>query len=177
MFETGQSRRRGWVLALAILAAAAGGAVTAGAQQGPGPAGPGAKPQGLLTPEDREAIGQIFWNRMQERLGLNEQQVSDIRTLLQDRRNAARADVQALFTARKQLRELLGQPNADPAAIQSAAAQVKGLQDKLFDQRLQTQLAIRSKLTPDQLAKWVELRGAMGQRWMGRSRGPASTWQ
>lgn len=42
--------------------------------------------------------------------------------------------------------------------IQSAAAQVKSLQAELSDQAPQTQLALRSKLTPEHLACWIELR-------------------
>ena len=117
---------------------------------------------------------QIYWHRMQARLGLTDQQLSDIRNELQGRRDASRADLQALFAARKQLRTLLQQPNSSPADIQSTAAQVKQLQDKMFDQRLQGQLAIRSKLTPDQLAQWAQMREGMGHhRWQrGRGFGP-----
>ena len=117
---------------------------------------------------------QIFWHRMQERLGLTDQQALDIRNVLQARRDAARGNVQALFAARKQLRDLLQQSNSDPAAIQSAAAQVKQLQNTMFDQRIQTQLDIRSKLTPEQLAKWGEMRKGMGRH--GWRRGGDSGW-
>ena len=41
---------------------------------------------------------------------------------------------------------------------QRQAAQVKSLQAELSDQALQTQLALRSKLTPEHLACWIELR-------------------
>jgi Spy/CpxP family protein refolding chaperone len=126
----------------------------------------------LLTPEDRAAMGQIFWHRIQEKLGLSDQQAADIRTLLQDQRNAARTDFRAMRTARQQLQTLLAQPNPDPGAIQVAAGQVKGLQAKLFDQRLQTQLALRAKLTPEQWQRWNELRGhGPGRGWTHRGRG------
>ncbi len=154
-----------WLLAgIVICAIVAGGIGMAAAQQAPASPTQPSKGERLLTPEDREAMAQIFWHRTQERVGLNDQQVADIRTLLQNQRNAVRGDVQALRAARRQLRDLLGQQTADQAAIQSAATQVKSLRDKLFDQRLQTQLAIRSKLTPEQLARWIELRKGMGHR-------------
>lgn len=169
------TRHQGWFMAgVLFLALAAGGAGTALDQQSP--ATPAQPPRGqhLLTPEDRAAMGQIFWHRMQERLGLTDQQVSDIRNILQARRDAARADIQALFAARRELRNLLQQPNSDPTVIQSAAGQVKQLQDKMFDQRLQTQLAIRSKLTPDQLARWGEMRKGIGRG--GWRRGGGFGW-
>lgn len=151
------------------------GLVTAGAgtllaQQAPPPQQPPQREQ-LLTPEDRAAMGQIFWHRTQTRLGLSDQQVADIRAMLDQRRQAARADFQALRDSRRQLRTLLQQPNSDPTNIQTAATQVKTLQDKLFDQRLQTQLAIRAKLTPEQWQHWLELRQGMGHRWMPHGRG------
>ncbi len=154
-----------WLLAGAVaLGGVAGGVSGAVAQQAP--AAPPPQHQPLLTPDDRAAMAQIFWHRMQERLGLNDQQVADIRAIVQNQRSASQPDVQALIAARKQLRTLLQQANADPTDIQAAATQVKAQRDKLFDQRLQTQLAIRSKLTQEQLAKWAELRQGMGHRRM-----------
>src|SRR5574337_894203 len=103
------------------------------AQQPPGV--PGGPPRGerLLTPEDRAAMGQIFWHRVQERLGLTDQQVTDIRALLDTQRSATRANVQSLIAARRQLRTLLEQQGSEPAAIQAVATQVKSLQAALFD--------------------------------------------
>lgn len=149
-----------------VLALTLGGlAAMAGAQQ-PQPPAAGPQQNQLLTPEDRAQIGQVFWHRMQQRLGLSDQQAADIRATLQQRRDASRADVQALRAARKQLRTLIEQGN-DPTAVQAAATQVKSLQDKLFDARLQTQLEIRSKLTPQQWQQWTQLRRGMGMRHRG----------
>lgn len=163
MRTNGRTGFHGWLVAGALLCGvAAGGAGMAVAQQGPASPTQPRQAERLLTLEDREAMAQIFWHRAQERVGLTDQQVLDIRALLQNQRSAMRGDVQALMAARRQLRDLLGQQTADPAAIQSAATQVKSLQGKLFDQRLQAQLAIRSKLTPEQLTRWIELRKGMG---------------
>jgi len=172
MVTQSRTRQRRWLMTGAVLL----GLVTAGAgtvlaQQAPPPQQPPQREQ-LLTPEDRAAMGQIFWHRVQATLGLNDQQVADIRALLEQRRDAARADFQALRDSRRQLRTLMQQPNPDPTNIQTAATQVKTLQDKLFDQRLQTQLAIRAKLTPEQWQHWFELRQGMGHRGMRHGRGP-----
>ncbi len=145
---------------------------TALAQQ---PASPPSSPpqrERLLTPEDRTAMAQIYWHRVQERLGLTDQQMTDIRSLLDSQRAAARADVQSLIAARKQLRSLLDQPTVDPTAVQAMGSQVKALQAKLFDARLQTQLALRGKLTPEQWQGWLALRKGPGHR--GIWRRPAS---
>jgi len=158
-----------WMM-LAVLLLGLGATSAVLAQPPAGPPGPPAHAQPLLTPEDRAAMAQIFWHRTQERLGLTDQQAADIRALLDTQRAAARADVQSLMGARRQLQSLLDQPMADPAAIQTAAAQVKELQAKVLDHRLQTQLAVRAKLTPEQWKQWRTLRQGMGHRG-GRHRG------
>ena len=129
---------------------------------------PGGQPAPLLTPEDRAAMGQIFWQRMQGRLGLTDQQVTDVRSLLDAQRAAMRSNVQGLIAARKQLRTLFEQQAPDQGAVQAAATQVKTLQAALFDSRLQTQLALRAKFTPEQWQQWQTLRKGMRHRWMGR---------
>lgn len=144
---------------------------TAFAQQPATPSGPPPQRERLLTPEDRTAMGQIYWHRVQERLGLTDQQLTDIRSLLDAQRTTARADVQSLIAARKQLRSLLEQPTVDPAAVQSVGSQMKALQAKLFDARLQTQLALRGKFTPEQWQGWLALREGMRHRWMRRGHG------
>lgn len=158
-----------WMIAVLLLVGLAA-ASTALAQQPSGPLGPPARGRSFLTPEDRAAMGQIFWHRAQERLGLTEQQTADIRTLLDAQRAAARADLQNLMAARRQLHSLLDQPTSDAAAIQTAGAQVRDLQAKVLDHRLQALLAVRAKLTPEQWSQWRTLRQNMGHRG-GRGRG------
>jgi len=124
----------------------------------------------LLTPEDRAAMAQIFWHRAQASLGLTDQQVTDIRALLETQRATARTSVQSLIAARKQLRTLLEQQTPDPTAVQALATQIKTQQATLFDARLQTQLALRAKFTPEQWQQWQALRKGMWHR--GMHRGP-----
>ena len=74
-----------------------------------------------------------------------------------------RQDGEALREARARLRDAMAAPTPDAAAVQAAAEQVKSLQAKMLDQRIQGQLAIRAKLPPEQYAKWTELRKGMAQ--------------
>ena len=137
-------------------------AIPALAQQ---PAGPPPQREPLLTPEDRAAMAQVYWHRVQVTLGLNDVQVADIHTLIDTQRTATRADVQSLIAARKQLQAQLDQASPDSAAVQEAATRVKELQAKLFDSRLQTQLAVRAKLSPDQWQQWRALQKGRGYQW------------
>jgi Spy/CpxP family protein refolding chaperone len=162
---------RRWAMLVAVLAVMAVISVAvAQAQQAPGVAGPCVRPQGLLTSDDRDAIGRVFLQRTKETLGLSDSQTDQVRTILQSRREGARADFQALCQARLNLRQLL-QQNADADTLKGAGDQVKAVQGKLLDRRLDTVVALRNVLTPDQWAKWIELRKARGHRWMGRGPG------
>ncbi len=161
---------RAWVLGVALLLGL-GMAGTALAQQPTAPPSPPAGRQGLLTPEDRAAMAQIWWLRVQERLALTDQQVTDIRNLLQTQRTAAQPDIQNLIAARKQLRALLEKQPPDPDAVQSTVTQLKTLQAKLFEARLQTRIALRAKFnTSEQWQGWLALRKGMGRHGMWRGR-------
>ena len=152
----------GWALVGILLA----GLLVAGpalAQQ------PGGHRPSLLTPEDHAAMGQIFWHRAQARVGLTDQQVTDIRTPLDAQRATMRTRVQSLRAARKQLRTLLEEQTPDPTAVQAVATQIKTQHAALFDARLQTQLALRAKFTPEQWQQWQALRKGMAHRGMHRA--------
>ncbi len=158
------------VMMMAMVVVMAGiGVAVAWAQQAPSPAGPCARPQGLLTSDDREAIGRMILQRTKEKLGLSDELAEQIRATLQSRRDEARADFLALCQARVQLRQLLDQQTSDPSALKATADQIKALQGKLLDRRLETAVALRSQLSADQWTKWIELRKTSGRRWMGRA--------
>jgi Spy/CpxP family protein refolding chaperone len=161
------------LMAAAVLLIGGGGVEVVRAQQGPDPAGPCARQEGFLTRHDRGAIGRIIGERVKEKLGLSDQQADEIRAMLETRRTETRADLQALCEARVELRRLLERQDSAPADLQAAAERVKAIQGKLLDRRLEAQIALRSQLTPEQWAKWIELRKGRGHRW-GRGRGIAS---
>jgi Spy/CpxP family protein refolding chaperone len=166
--------RRWMLMAAAVLVIGGGGVAVVRAQPGPDPAGPCARQEGFLTRHDRDAMGRILGERIKEKLGLTDQQSDQIRATLETRRSETRADVQALCEARVELRRLLERQDSDPAALKEAAERVKALQGKLLDRRLEAQIALRAQLTPEQWAKWIEMRKGRGHRWMGRGRGIAS---
>lgn len=181
MAMTRAAKATGWVgllAATALLASGVGGGAVARAQQAapaPDPAAACARrPAGLLTQDDRGAIGRIMWNRMKEKVGLDDQQADDIRGTLKAMRDSGGADFQALCEARVELRRLLDDQRSDPAALKAAGERVKALQGKLMDRRLDAHVALRSKLTADQWTKWVELRKERGQGWRGRRFGGSS---
>jgi len=77
---------------------------------------------------------------MKEKLGLTDGQAEQIRSVLQSRRDEARVE----------LRRLLEQQNSASADLKAAADRVKSLQGKFPARRLDTVVALRSQLTPDQ---------------------------
>ena len=160
---------RTWMVALAgtlgLTLAIGGGSALA--QMGP-MAPPGGMPDPcqrmtrFLTPEDREAMGTIMLTRLKAQPGLTDQQAEDLGAALRAQRDARRTDFRALCEARVEVRTLLAQQDADPGAVRAAGERVKVAQAKLLDRRLDTYLDLRAKLTPEQWAKWVELRKSVG---------------
>jgi Spy/CpxP family protein refolding chaperone len=164
---------RWWALAAGALLMGAWSVGSAWAQQAPGSRTPCTPRQGLLSPDDRAAMGQIFMNRTKATLGLSDQTAADIQVILKNGR-PSQQDQQTLCLGRLSLRTLLKQADSDPGAVQAASDNVANLMKALTDRRLATQLAIRSKLTPDQWAQWLELRKHGRAGWRGRPGGFSS---
>jgi Spy/CpxP family protein refolding chaperone len=154
-----------WVMVLAPIGMAT-------AQPMPAGRGPCDRPEGLLSPEDRQLIGDRMMQRMQDRLGLTPDQATEIRGVLRSQRDQARGDLQKLCEARVELGQLLGRQDADPATVKAVGERVKVLQGGMLDRRVDTYLALRSKLTPEQWEKWRALRSEMRGRF--HRRGPVS---
>lgn len=135
-------RHRGWwaASALLILGIVVGGATGVWAQQRQAP---------LPTLE------QLRWNDIQQKLGLSADQVTTLQNILAANRTTMKSDFQALRTAHQALRAAWNQ--ADAGAISTAAGQVQGAQDKLFNDRLQGQLNILNALGPDLFKQWTAL--------------------
>lgn len=158
-----------WVVSLGVSMAVALGSIGAEAAQSEASRGnPCARAERLLTPEDRQAIGDRVMARMQERLGLTEEQAKEIRGILGAQRELARADAQKLCEARLEMRQLFGRQDADPAALKDTTERVKTLQGALLDRRVETYLALRSKLTAEQWDQWRALRHKRGHGFRGR---------
>lgn len=156
----------GGMLALVAVAIPAG--ADAGTHWGPGGMrGGGAA---MLSHEDREGIAGMIGKRLQERLGLTQEQWESLRAAVRASREAARPDVTALRQARVELRMQMANPAGDPAGLKAAAARVKELQGKLFDRRIETALAVRSILTPEQWEQWHSLRRGRGGPYPARRR-------
>jgi Spy/CpxP family protein refolding chaperone len=170
--RTGCGTAKRFLVAGMLLVTALAPIGVATAQPVPGGRGPCDRPEGLLSPEDRQFIGDRMMQRLQDRLGLNQEQATEIRGVIRSQRDQVRGELQKLCEARVELRQLLGRQDADPAAVKTVTERVKVLQGGMLDRRVDTYLALRSKLTPEQWEKWRELRQEMGGRF--HRRGPVS---
>jgi Spy/CpxP family protein refolding chaperone len=117
---------------------------------------------GVLTAEDRAAIRALVIERLQQRLGLVDQQAEELRAILQAQQEVAREAVDALCQAREELRSLMAWPEADPAALRAATDKVKAAHARLLERRLDGHLELRARLTAAEWAQWVELMGPRG---------------
>ncbi len=135
-------RHFGWWAAgaLLILEIVLGGPTEAGAQQ-PQPQPP--------------KLEQHRWNKIQQKLGLTDQQVTALQGILAANRTTMRNDFQGLRTAHQALRAAWNQ--ADSTAISTAATAVQNAQNKFFNDRLSGQLNILNTLGPDLYKQWMAL--------------------
>jgi Spy/CpxP family protein refolding chaperone len=143
--------RSHWLVAALIASSVLTAATVSYAQQQP-------------TPSPK---GDRMFSRMQRNLGLTDDQVSKIRTIYQQHRDAQHTVWQSLRQAQTELRQLaLG--GGDPNAIAAKKTQVAQLMAQGMDLRVQTLQEIGPVLTAEQRTKLAQMGpGAMGRRHRG----------
>ena len=143
--------RSHWLVAALIASSVLTAATVSDAQQQP-------------TPSPK---GDRMFSRMQRHLGLTDDQVSKIRMIYQQHRDARRTLGQSLRQAQTELRQLaLG--GGDPNAIAAKKTQVAQLMAQGMDLRVQTLQEIGPVLTAEQRDKLAQMGpGAMWHRHRG----------
>jgi Spy/CpxP family protein refolding chaperone len=144
------------VVAVSLMALLAGAGVAAAQTQGQPPAPPAAA----------HGMG-----RLQQRLGLTDDQVKAIRTAYANHRDEQKQAWQALSTAQAELRQL-ALNGGDPATIQAKTAQVQQLLGQTVAIRVKVLQEIGPVLTPEQRTKFAQAH--MGGRGHHRRGAPQS---
>lgn len=119
--------------------------------------------------------------RLQQRLNISDEQSTRLREIRESRQPEAvrlRTDARA---ARQDLRRLLQSETLDRKAVDAKVKEIADFHATALRARIDTMLAMREVLTPEQRQKWQELRNerGMGARrehrgWGRHGRGPAS---
>lgn len=109
-----------------------------------------------LTPEQREAKMAERLAKMQEKLGLSDTQVADIK--------AIKSSYQSEFQALREKAKALKESGADREAMQPIREEMKALREKVKGE-------VGQILTADQKAKLEELKAERGSRRGGGRRG------
>jgi Spy/CpxP family protein refolding chaperone len=151
------------VLVVAGLVATAGWAVAQQPPQGPAPG-----PRG-----DRRGARMADPTRLKEELGLDDQQLGQLKKLRTENRRAAikrHADVQL---ARLALRELMDSPSVDEKALQARTKELGDLHAANLRARAEARLALRKILTPEQQKKLTQLRARRPGPRLDGAPGPA----
>jgi Spy/CpxP family protein refolding chaperone len=94
---------------------------------------------------------------LKDRLGLTDQQARDIEVMRQARRDAVRRDAQTLCEARAELWVLIASADSDPTVVRAAAEKAKVAHARMLDHQIDGKLDLRTLLTLEQWAGWVEL--------------------
>ncbi|MGE5280406.1 MAG: Spy/CpxP family protein refolding chaperone [Deltaproteobacteria bacterium] len=93
---------------------------------------------------------------LMKELGLSEEQEAQLAQMRQANRAEAKTLREAVQAAQKSLREALGRYDADPATIQTLAAEVKAAQAQMVDHRVASVTQLKTILTAEQFAKLQE---------------------
>jgi Spy/CpxP family protein refolding chaperone len=103
-------------------------------------------------------------------LKLDEPSLEQIRSLAQNDRQVSQPLAAQLKQERTAMRNLLAQPVPDETQVLNEATAISGLQAQLQAQRLQTLIAVRRLLTPDQFAAVSQLQEEQRQHRWGHHR-------
>ena len=104
-----------------------------------------------------ESARSTMLQQIKDRLGLTEDQVQNIEALRQARGEAIRRDTRALCEAGVELGALIASFDSDPTAVRAAGEKAKTALGRVLDHRIDGQLDLRARLTPEQWARWIDL--------------------
>jgi Spy/CpxP family protein refolding chaperone len=97
-------------------------------------------------------------------LGLSPEQIQQIRSINQERRPRIETAVRAVREANRHLDEAIYADTVDEAEVNARLRDLQTAQAQLAQLRLASELAIRQVLTPEQIARFRELRQQFNSR-------------
>jgi Spy/CpxP family protein refolding chaperone len=116
------------------------------------------------VPQNRQAWQDKMLGRLQQKLGLTDDQVTQIKQVQDRHRDARRQVYTSLRQANTQLRQL-ALTGTDDTAFQQKTSEVQALVGQSIALRAQTLREIAPILTPEQRQAWAQMKH-------GRGRGP-----
>ncbi|MBY4678624.1 Spy/CpxP family protein refolding chaperone [Marinobacterium arenosum] len=111
-----------------------------------------------------------FYERMQEKLGLSDNQVDQIDDIMDSQRQQMRDNRRQMHDNRKALLALDPASENYNAEVDRLAQQASDAVEQMIKLRAETQRQIASVLDAEQLEKAKEMKAKMGERW-GKRRG------
>ncbi|HRE89781.1 MAG TPA: periplasmic heavy metal sensor [Myxococcota bacterium] len=93
------------------------------------------------------------WEKMAERLGLDEKQKVTVKGLFEQHRDEAKSLREQLDAAREKVKAAWLDKNATEASVKAAHREVHALQGQLAEQRVEFGFALKRVLTPAQFEK------------------------
>jgi Spy/CpxP family protein refolding chaperone len=102
------------------------------------------------------------------RLNLTAEQREKIKALRQDQRQQMQALMQELREKRQQIREKLNDPATTRETIAPLVAEIKEIQSKIVDLRINNIFAIKETLSAEQVSKLQQFRQQRGSEGRGR---------
>jgi Spy/CpxP family protein refolding chaperone len=109
--------------------------------------------------------------RMDKELGLTAEQRKKLKEHRQSHRGEAKKFFEEIRTKREALREELEKPDFDKDKVKALNEELKALQNRMADHRLEGILEVREILTPEQFKRFHEMAGERRQKHMGQGEG------
>jgi Spy/CpxP family protein refolding chaperone len=113
------------------------------------------------APQNRQARQDKMLGRLQQKLGLTDDQVTQIRQVQDRHRDARRQIYTSLRQANGQLRQL-ALTGTDDAALQQKTSEVQALVGQSIALRAQTLREIAPILSPEQRQAWAQMKHGRG---------------
>ncbi len=112
---------------------------------------------------EREDRNPGRFNLLRE-LGLNQEQIQQVRLINRDAKPLRQAAAEYFKSAKRTLDLSIHADNYDEAKIQSNLREVIAAQGEMLKLKIQSELAVRKVLTPEQLIKFREIRKSFDER-------------
>ena len=117
-------------------------------------------PEGMRGPHKGKML-----DRLSEKLDLTAEQEEQLKALKKTNMEEMKALHEEMKSKREELRAELQKPDTDKARINAVVTEMKALQSKQIDQRVDNFLGMKEILTPEQFEKFISLKEEGKERW------------
>jgi len=107
-------------------------------------------------------------NKMYEKLGLSEEQRNQLKAQKESHRDEMKGTREQLQTKHQEFQAEIQKADFDAGKLKAINNDIKSLHNKIADYRLESILKVREILTPEQFAKFMQMKEEHKGEWKGK---------